>query len=105
MFCLIDAAFYASSRGTRERFADALTKYAEKIAKIEEKLEQQKQPLRDFKAQETAQERKDDTRTKILYVAAFLSMLDQFTDGRHKASLDATHKVITRPKDENGNEP
>ena len=76
-----------------------MPRYAEKIAKTEERLEQQRQRLRDLKAQETAQERKDDTRRKILYGAAFLSMLKQFSEERRQASLEAIHKVITRKQD------
>ncbi len=76
-----------------------MTKYADQIAKIEEQLEQKKQRLRGLKAQETTQQRKDDTRRKILYGAAFLTMLEQFTDERRLASLEAIHKAITNPKD------
>jgi hypothetical protein len=57
-----------------------MTKYADQIAKVEEKLEQQRQRLRNLKAQETKQERKDDTRRKILSGAAFLSLIDDLPD-------------------------
>jgi hypothetical protein len=76
-----------------------MTKYADQIAKVEEKLEQQRQRLRNLKAQETKQERKDDTRRKILYGAAFLSLIDDLPEERQKASLDKVQQRIRAAKD------
>jgi lipid II:glycine glycyltransferase (peptidoglycan interpeptide bridge formation enzyme) len=76
-----------------------MTKYADQIAKIEEQLEQQKQRLRNLKAQETKQQRKDDARRKILYGAAFLALINDMTVERQQTALDNVHKRIRAAKD------
>ncbi|HDY95482.1 hypothetical protein LCGC14_0510690 [marine sediment metagenome] len=76
-----------------------MPKYTEQIAKIEERLEQQRQRLRDLKAQETKQHRRDETRRKILYGAAFLSLVDKLPEEKRHSSLDRIQRYICRAKD------
>ncbi len=77
----------------------AMPKYTDQIAKIEERLEQQRQRLRDLKAQETKQNGRDDTRRKILYGAAFLSLVDKLPEEKRHPSLDRIQRYISRAKD------
>ncbi|MEE4210704.1 MAG: hypothetical protein V2I43_15740 [Parvularcula sp.] len=76
-----------------------MPKIDEQIAEIEKKMEQHRNRLRDLKAQATKQERKDDTRRKLLYGAAYLLALDSLTEDARKRSLDRIEAHITRPKD------
>jgi predicted GTPase len=73
--------------------------YSEQISKIEEKLEQQRQRLRDLRAQETKQIRKDETRRKILYGAAVLAMVDKMSEEKRRLALSRIEEHICRPKD------
>ncbi|MCF7748508.1 hypothetical protein GLP43_13165 [Sulfitobacter sp. M39] len=73
--------------------------YSEQISKIEGKLEQQRQRLRDLRAQETKQTRRDETRRKILYGAATLTMLEGLKDESRQAALRRIEQHVTRPKD------
>jgi len=74
-------------------------KFTDQIIKIEEKLDQQRQRLRDLKAQEAKQQRRDETRRKILYGAAILAVVDKLSDEKRQSTLDRIQKQITRPKD------
>lgn len=76
-----------------------MAKYADKIAKIEKKIEQERQQLRDLKARETAQKRKDDTRRKILYGAAVMSLMEKQPAERKRESLERLHQHIRNEKD------
>lgn len=73
--------------------------YSDQIHKIEEKLEQQRQRLRDLRAQETKQVRKDETRRKILYGAAVLAMVDNMPEEKRRLALKRIEQHISRPSD------
>ncbi len=73
--------------------------YSDQIHKIEEKLEQQRQRLRDLRAQETKQIRKDETRRKVLYGAAVLAMVDKMPDEKRRLALNRIEEYISRPSD------
>lgn len=77
----------------------AVRKYADQIARVEEKLEQQRQRLRNLKAQETSQQRKDDARRKILYGAAFLALMNDRDEGVRLKSFEKIHQYVRSPKD------
>lgn len=69
------------------------------IAEIEKKMEQQRNRLRDLKAQATKQDRKDDARRKLLYGVAYLAGLGTLSEDARKRSLDRVQAQITRSKD------
>jgi hypothetical protein len=76
-----------------------MSNLAERIAKIQEKIDQEQQRLRNLKARETAQDRKDDTRRKILYGAAFLASVKDEKDERQVKSFEKVHSFIFNSKD------
>lgn len=76
-----------------------MPKYADKIAKIEKKIEQERQQLRDLKARETAQKRRDDTRRKILYGAAILSLMEKLPADKKRDTMEKLHQHIRNEKD------
>ncbi|WP_176556297.1 mobilization protein [Rubellimicrobium rubrum] len=55
--------------------------------------------LRDLKAQVKRQERKADTRRKILYGAAYLAMVETLSEDQRARSLARVHGAVTNPKD------
>jgi len=71
----------------------------EKIQEIEKKIAQQREQLRDLKAAATRQERKDATRRKILYGAAYLAYLRGLTDAAREYSETRVHAQIHNAKD------
>ena len=71
----------------------------DQIAAIEKKMEQQRNRLRDLKAQATKQERKDDARRKLLYGAAYLAGLETLAEDARRRSMERVEAHITRPKD------
>jgi len=73
--------------------------YAEKIARIEKKIEQERQRLRDLQVRETAQKRKDDARRKILYGAAVLSLVGGLSEEKRRETLERVHRHIRNAKD------
>jgi hypothetical protein len=76
-----------------------MPKITAQIEDIERKMEQHRNRLRGLKAQATKQERKDDTRRKLLYGAAYLCGLETLTADARQRSLDRVESHITRPKD------
>lgn len=76
-----------------------MPKIDDQIEAIEKKMEQQRNRLRDLKAQATKQERKDDARRKLLYGAAYLAGLETLSDDARRRSLERIEAHITRPKD------
>lgn len=76
-----------------------MQKYKDKIAKVEQKIEQERQRLRDLRARETAQKRKDDTRKKILYGAAILSLIESLPDEKRRQTFDRVHRHVRNAKD------
>ena len=76
-----------------------MPKYADKIAKIERKIEQERQRLRDLRARETAQKRKDDTRRKILYGAAILSLIEGLPEEKRRETFDRVHRHVRKARD------
>lgn len=76
-----------------------MAKVEQKIQDIEKKIEQKRQQVRDLKAMATRQERKDDTRRKILYGAAFLSAVKAQAADAQEKSLARLHAHIRNPKD------
>ena len=76
-----------------------MTKYTDRIAKLQEKIDQEQQRLRDLKARENAQERKNDARRKILYGAAFLALMNDRDEGVRLKSFEKIHQYVRSPKD------
>lgn len=76
-----------------------MAKIDDQITQIEMKIEQQKQRLRDLKAQETKQQRKDETRRKILYGAAFLSLVKSLPEEGRDTALERIHRFISAARD------
>jgi len=76
-----------------------MPKIDDQIAGIEKRMEQQRNRLRDLKAQATRQDRKDDARRKLLYGAAYLAALPSLSEDAQKRSLARIEACITRPKD------
>ncbi|MCE0506113.1 hypothetical protein LR948_12150 [Roseivivax sp. GX 12232] len=76
-----------------------MSKYREKIARIEEKVAQDQQRLRDLKSRETAERRRNDTRRKILYGAAILSLIDTLPEDKKEDFLRRIHRHIHKEKD------
>lgn len=76
-----------------------MPKVDNQIAATERKIEQQRNRLRDLKAQATKQERKDDARRKLLYGAAYLAGLQRLSEDARRRSLERVEAHITRPKD------
>jgi hypothetical protein len=73
--------------------------FATRIAKIQDNIEQEQQRLRELKARETAQDRKDDTRRKILYGAAFLASVKDEKDERQVKNFEKVRSFIFNAKD------
>ncbi|MGR3604014.1 hypothetical protein [Sulfitobacter sp.] len=76
-----------------------MPKVDDRIAAMEKKMEQDRNRLRDLKAQATKQERKDDARRKLLYGAAYLAGLETLSEDARRRSLARVEAHITRPKD------
>ena len=76
-----------------------MPKIDEQIADIEKKMEQHRNRLRDLKSQATKRERKEDTRRKILYGAAYLVSLDTLSEDARRRSLTRVEAQMTRPSD------
>lgn len=76
-----------------------MSKIDDRIAKIEKEMEQQRNRLKDLKAQATKQERKDDARRKLIYGAAYLAALETLSTDAQKRNLERVEARITRPKD------
>ncbi len=76
-----------------------MPKIDEQIADIEKKMEQHSNRLRDLKSQATKRERKEDTRRKILYGAAYLVSLDTLSEDARRRSLTRVEAQITRLTD------
>ena len=62
------------------------------IARLEDKLRQ-------LKAEAKRRDRRDDTRRKILYGAAFLALADSVNAERRRNMMDKIDPFITRPVD------
>ena len=60
---------------------------------------QTKARLQDLQAKARKDERRDDTRRKILYGAANLAALKDLPSDKRAASFDRVHKYIVRIKD------
>lgn len=69
------------------------------MASLEERIQQEQEKLKSLKAQLSKQQRRDDTRRKIIFGAAVVKLLDDLADektAKLRALLDAR---ITRPID------
>ena len=71
----------------------------QKIAAAEKKIDRERQKLRDLKAQSSKQERRDDTRRKILYGAAYLAGLSTLSERQREQSLERIHALIRSQRD------
>ena len=76
-----------------------MPKVDDRIAAMEKKMEQDRNRLKDLKAQATKQERKDEARRKLLYGAAYLAGLETLSEDARRRSLARVEAHITRPKD------
>ena len=71
------------------------------MASLEERVQQEQEKLKSLKAQLSKQQRRDDTRRKIIFGAAVVKLLEDLADEKSaklRALLDAR---ITRPVDRN----
>ena len=73
-----------------------MTKISDEIAKLEKKMEQKRQKLRDMKAQATRQQKKNADRRVFIYGKAFLAALDGLADRDKAKVLRMVHDQITR---------
>ena len=73
--------------------------YDKRIAKLEARMAQERAKLSDLRAQQTRQERRDDTRRKILLGAAFEAMVETFEASRREKSFEKLHDFIRRDRD------
>jgi hypothetical protein len=74
-------------------------KISDQIAALEQRMEQERQRMRDLKAQESKQMRKDDARRKIILGGATIAMLASL-DGERRQRFEAKlHQHIGRPTD------
>ena len=71
----------------------------ERIAKLEQQIEQHRQRMRDAKAQAVKQARRDETRKKIIFGAAYLTALDKLPAQEAEQMRAHVHRHIGRPKD------
>ena len=62
-------------------------------------IEQAKARLQDLQAKARKNERRDDTRRKILYGAAYLAALQDLPEEKRAASSARVHKYVFRAKD------
>ena len=62
-------------------------------------IEQAKARLQDLQAKARKSERRDNTRRKILYGAAYLAALQDLPEEKRAASSDRVHKYVVRAKD------
>ena len=62
-------------------------------------IEQAKARLQDLQATARQNERRDETRRKILYGAAYLAALQDLPKEKRAASSDRVHKYVVRAKD------
>jgi hypothetical protein len=66
---------------------------------INQQIEQAKARLQDLQAKARKNERRDNTRRKILYGAAYLTALQDLPEEKRAASSDRVHKYVSRAKD------
>lgn len=76
-----------------------MTNYSDRIAKIEEKIAQEKQRLRDLQAREAARVRKEDARRKILYGSAFLAWMERLPEDKKSVMFTRVHLFVHNEKD------
>ena len=69
------------------------------MASHEEKIARLEAQLKDARAQARKQGRRDDARTKIIYGAAILALIDAMPEERREHQLRRLHDRITRPSD------
>ncbi len=69
------------------------------IAALEEKIARERARLSDAKARAVAENRKRDTRRKILYGAAYLSGLATLSERQREQSLERVHAQIRKQRD------
>jgi hypothetical protein len=74
-------------------------KLEDQIAALEQRMEQERQRMRDLRAQADKQARRDETRRKIILGGALLRMAEGFDERRRTKALAQVHKHVTRPKD------
>ncbi len=72
-----------------------MSKIRDEIAHLERMMEQKRQRLRDLKAKETKQEKKDTNRRIFVYGKAFLAMLETLPQREKAESLRRVHDQIT----------
>lgn len=91
---------HRSSGEIREPFPVRPTPaWENEMVDLETKIEQARQRLRDLQAKAQKQKRRDDTRRKIIYGAAFQAHLQLLEPEKRKATLAWLHKRITRESD------
>ncbi len=76
-----------------------MTPVEKQIAALEEKIARERARLSDAKARAVAENRKRDTRRKILYGAAYLSGLETLSERQREQSLERVHAQIRNQRD------
>lgn len=66
---------------------------------LETRIRQAQERLKDLKAAARKQERRDETRRKIIYGAAVLSILEGFSGEKAEELRRKLHAKVTRPSD------
>ncbi len=66
---------------------------------LDQQIEQARARLRDLQARASKQRRRDETRRKIIYGAAFLALLEDLKEDQRARTLDRVHAQIARPSD------
>lgn len=70
------------------------------IAALEKKIARERERLSNAKARAVAENRKRDTRRKILYGAAYLSALATLPERQREQSLERVHAHIRKVRDQ-----
>lgn len=76
-----------------------MTKIEDRIARKKQLLDAMTAQLKNLKAQETRQRRKDETRRKIIYGAAILLDIELMTPKQRKIMLGRIHRHVVRKID------
>lgn len=76
-----------------------MSKLDEKIARLEQEIAQQRARLSDLAQRKMAEDRKAETRRKIIYGGAFLAHVADLPAEKRARILSAIHKYINRKAD------
>ena len=69
------------------------------MASLEERIQQEQEKLKSLKAQLSKQQRRDETRRKIIYGAALAKLLEDNPGSKGDRLRQALEERVTRPAD------